>query len=89
MRRLRGAGGGGESRCAAGGAEGERGAGCGGLSEVAAQLTARRTEAAKRLEKLAEAQINDLAMSTRFKVQVTAGRDRRTGLRTDGTRSSA
>src|SRR5207253_9871140 len=39
---------------------------------VAAQLTANRMEAAKRLEKLAEAQINDLAMSTRFHVQVTA-----------------
>jgi DNA repair protein RecN (Recombination protein N) len=39
---------------------------------AAAQLTASRTEAAKRLEKLAEAQINDLAMSTRFHVQVTA-----------------
>ena len=36
------------------------------------QLTASRTEAAKRLEKLAEAQINDLAMSTRFHVQVTS-----------------
>jgi DNA repair protein RecN (Recombination protein N) len=35
-------------------------------------LTASRTEAAKRLEKLAEAQINDLAMSTRFNVRVTA-----------------
>ncbi|MBB5329248.1 DNA repair protein RecN (Recombination protein N) [Edaphobacter lichenicola] len=39
---------------------------------VAAKLTAARTEAAKRLEKLAEAQINDLAMSTRFHVRVTA-----------------
>jgi DNA repair protein RecN (Recombination protein N) len=39
---------------------------------VAAKLTAGRTEAAKRLEKLAEAQINDLAMSTRFHVRVTA-----------------
>jgi DNA repair protein RecN (Recombination protein N) len=39
---------------------------------VATQLTASRTEAARRLEKLAEAQINDLAMSTRFHVQVTA-----------------
>ena len=38
----------------------------------AQQLTASRTEAAKRLEKLAEAQINDLAMSTRFHVRVTA-----------------
>jgi DNA repair protein RecN (Recombination protein N) len=38
---------------------------------VAAQLTAARGDAAKSLEKLAEAQINDLAMSTRFHVQVT------------------
>lgn len=37
---------------------------------AATQLTASRTEAAKRLEKLAEAQINDLAMSTRFHVHV-------------------
>src|SRR6185437_9347011 len=37
---------------------------------AAGQLTANRTEAAKKLEKLAEAQINDLAMSTRFKIQV-------------------
>ena len=41
---------------------------------VAAQLTASRVDAAKRLEKLAEAQINDLAMNTRFHVQVTAER---------------
>jgi DNA repair protein RecN (Recombination protein N) len=40
--------------------------------KVAMQLTASRTDAAKRLEKLAEAQINDLAMSTKFHVQVTA-----------------
>lgn len=39
---------------------------------VAAKRTVGRTEAAKRLEKLAEAQINDLAMSTRFHVRVTA-----------------
>jgi DNA repair protein RecN (Recombination protein N) len=39
---------------------------------AAKQLTASRTEAAKRLEKLAEAQINDLAMSTRFNVRITA-----------------
>jgi DNA repair protein RecN (Recombination protein N) len=39
---------------------------------AATQLTAARQEAAKRLEKLAEAQINDLAMSTRFNVRVTA-----------------
>jgi DNA repair protein RecN (Recombination protein N) len=40
--------------------------------KVAALLTAARMEAAKQLEKLAEAQINDLAMNTRFHVQVTA-----------------
>jgi DNA repair protein RecN (Recombination protein N) len=40
--------------------------------KVATRLTASRTDAAKQLEKLAEAQINDLAMSTRFHVQVTA-----------------
>jgi DNA repair protein RecN (Recombination protein N) len=40
--------------------------------KAATQLTAARSEAAKRLEKLAEAQINDLAMNTRFHVQVTA-----------------
>ena len=39
---------------------------------AAALLTSSRTDAAKRLEKLAEAQINDLAMNTRFHVQVTA-----------------
>jgi DNA repair protein RecN (Recombination protein N) len=39
---------------------------------AAKQLTTHRTDAAKRLEKLAEAQINDLAMSTRFNVRVTA-----------------
>jgi DNA repair protein RecN (Recombination protein N) len=38
---------------------------------AAMQLSASRSEAAKRLEKLAEAQINDLAMSTRFHIQVT------------------
>jgi DNA repair protein RecN (Recombination protein N) len=37
-------------------------------------LTASRTEAAGRLEKLAEVQINDLAMSVVFKVKVTATR---------------
>jgi DNA repair protein RecN (Recombination protein N) len=41
---------------------------------AAEQLTASRTDAAKRLEKLAEAQINDLAMSTRFNVQVAPQR---------------
>jgi DNA repair protein RecN (Recombination protein N) len=39
---------------------------------AAKQLTTSRAESAKRLEKLAEAQINDLAMSTRFNVRVTA-----------------
>jgi DNA repair protein RecN (Recombination protein N) len=37
---------------------------------AAAQLSAGRAEAAKKLEKLAEAQINDLAMSTRFRIQI-------------------
>jgi DNA repair protein RecN (Recombination protein N) len=37
---------------------------------VATKLTAARVEAAKRLEKLAEVQINDLAMSVRFHVAV-------------------
>jgi len=37
---------------------------------VATKLTAARMEAAKRLEKLAEAQINDLAMSVRFHIAV-------------------
>jgi DNA repair protein RecN (Recombination protein N) len=40
--------------------------------KAAAQLTVMRTDSAKRLEKLAEAQINDLAMNTRFHVKVTA-----------------
>jgi DNA repair protein RecN (Recombination protein N) len=44
--------------------------------KAAAELTASRTEAAKRLEKLAVAQINDLAMSVKFHVQVTPERDR-------------
>ena len=38
---------------------------------AATQLSAGRAEAAKKLEKLAEAQINDLAMSTRFRIQIT------------------
>src|SRR5580692_9666910 len=41
---------------------------------AAKQLSASRVDAAKRLEKLAEAQINDLAMNTRFHVRVTAER---------------
>jgi DNA repair protein RecN (Recombination protein N) len=40
-------------------------------SVAAAKVTAARKDAAKRLEKLAVAQINDLAMSTRFEVRVT------------------
>ena len=39
---------------------------------AATKLTADRTAAAARLEKLATAEINDLAMTVRFKVQVTA-----------------
>jgi DNA repair protein RecN (Recombination protein N) len=39
---------------------------------ASARLTASREDSAKRLEKLAEAQINDLAMSTRFHIEVTA-----------------
>ena len=38
---------------------------------AAKALSGSRAEAAKKLEKLAEAQINDLAMSTKFKIQVT------------------
>lgn len=39
--------------------------------EAAAKVTSARKDAAKRLEKMAVAQINDLAMSTRFEVRVT------------------
>ena len=39
---------------------------------VAAELTAARTAAARKLEKLAETHINDLAMKARFAVQVNA-----------------
>jgi DNA repair protein RecN (Recombination protein N) len=39
---------------------------------AAAEITAERTAAARKLEKLAEAHINDLAMKARFAVQVTA-----------------
>jgi DNA repair protein RecN (Recombination protein N) len=39
---------------------------------AAKELTGARTAAAARLEKLATAEINDLAMSVRFKVQVLA-----------------
>jgi len=41
----------------------------------AADLTELRTSAASRLEKLAEQQINDLAMKVRFEVKVTADKD--------------
>src|SRR5215469_8264020 len=43
---------------------------------AATQLTAIRSEAAKRLEKLAVAQINDLAMNVRFSVRVTAEKEK-------------
>jgi len=42
---------------------------------AAGQLTAARSEAARRLDKLAVAQINDLAMNVRFNVLVTAEKD--------------
>jgi DNA repair protein RecN (Recombination protein N) len=42
---------------------------------AARALTAERTAAAKKLEKLAEAQINDLAMKARFSVAVTPTED--------------
>jgi DNA repair protein RecN (Recombination protein N) len=45
-------------------------------SKAAKELTGARTAAAGRLEKLAAAQINDLAMSVRFKVEVTAEEER-------------
>jgi DNA repair protein RecN (Recombination protein N) len=41
----------------------------------AAELTAERTTAARKLEKLAEAHINDLAMKARFEIQVSAQKD--------------
>jgi DNA repair protein RecN (Recombination protein N) len=40
--------------------------------QAAAEITAQRSAAARKLEKLAEAHINDLAMKARFAVQVTA-----------------
>ena len=46
------------------------------IEAAATQLTAARTEAAKRLEKLAVSQINDLAMNVKFHVHVTAEKDR-------------
>jgi DNA repair protein RecN (Recombination protein N) len=42
---------------------------------VAAELTAERTAAARKLEKLAEAHINDLAMKARFAIQVIAQKE--------------
>jgi len=42
---------------------------------AAGKLTAERQAAAARLEKLATAEINDLAMTVRFKVQVTAAEE--------------
>jgi DNA repair protein RecN (Recombination protein N) len=42
---------------------------------AAAELTAERTAAARKLEKLAEAHINDLAMKARFAVQVSAQKE--------------
>jgi len=44
------------------------------FESAAAELSADRLTAAKRLEKLAEIQINDLAMNARFQIQVTAER---------------
>lgn len=43
---------------------------------AAGQLSAARTEAAKKLEKLAVAQINDLAMNVKFHVRVSAQKDK-------------
>jgi DNA repair protein RecN (Recombination protein N) len=43
---------------------------------AATALTARRKDAAKKLEKLAEGQINDLAMSTRFRIEVAEEQSR-------------
>jgi DNA repair protein RecN (Recombination protein N) len=42
---------------------------------AAGEITAERTAAARKLEKLAEAHINDLAMKVRFAVQVTAQKE--------------
>ena len=42
---------------------------------AAGELTTERTAAARKLEKLAEAHINDLAMKARFAVQVTAQKE--------------
>ncbi len=42
---------------------------------AAAALSTERVAAAKRLEKLAEKQINDLAMKVKFAIEVTSRRD--------------
>jgi DNA repair protein RecN (Recombination protein N) len=42
---------------------------------AAGEITAERTAAARKLEKLAEAHINDLAMKVRFAIQVTAQKE--------------
>ena len=47
-----------------------------GYERAAAALTATRTEAAKRLERAAEKQINELAMRVRFAVEVQPGAGR-------------
>jgi DNA repair protein RecN (Recombination protein N) len=41
-------------------------------AKAATDLTSQRTAAAKKLEKLAEGQINDLAMKARFQIEVSA-----------------
>ncbi len=48
----------------------------GEYESAAGALTSERVDAAKRLEKLAEKQINELAMRVRFAVEVTAHRER-------------
>ena len=55
---------------------------------AAAELTAARTAAAGRLEKLATAQINDLAMQVKFKVEVAYEEEPAAGRRMGGTGSS-
>jgi len=46
-----------------------------GYCQAARSLTQERTAAARKLEKLAESQINDLAMKARFSIAVTASED--------------
>ena len=46
-----------------------------GYRAAASALSAERSAAAKRLEKLAERQINDLAMKVKFAIEVTSRRD--------------